>query len=382
MLTSPTLHIIGLVRSRLSRLEDCPKFGDEGAPDAWLEIQAPYVAAMESLEIGQALTVITWLHLADRTTLMVYPRGDKSRPQRGVFNTRSAARPNPLGLHEVTLKAINTTPDGGKRLLVGPLEALHGSYVLDIKTSREQRTRFSEEQNATKSDEVKTEVAATVSPVETAKIDTTQNSISSHEEQGIVAETPKFANRIASKDVEYIQAICKAAWSRGLLSGFNGNVSLRVRNQCLITCTGAAKGSIQESDVALINIENAAHIAGGKASSELAMHLEIYRNQENAQAIVHTHPQKLLALGLRLPQDKRLGIPVFEAEAILSRLAYVPDFAPGTDELAKAIGEAAKDHEAIWMERHGLVCWSENATKALALSEELEHLAGVQLQAL
>ncbi len=374
MPTEPTLQIIGLVRSRLSRLEDCPKFGDEGAPDAWLEIRTPYVAALETLEVGQALTVITWLHLADRDTLAVHPRGDKSRPQRGVFNTRSAARPNPLGLHEVTLKAINTTPEGGKRLLVGPLEAMHGSYVLDLKTSREQRAQHAEQVEQTE---------APAQAKSSAQADTAQEDKASQAgKKSLTPEAPKLTSRIAAKDTEEIQAICKAAWSRGLLSGFNGNVSLRVKNQCLVTCTGAAKGALQAADVALVNIENAAHIAGGKASSELPMHLEIYRNQPRAQAIVHTHPPRLLALGLRFPQEKRLNMPVFEAEAILSKLAFVPDFAPGTDELAKAIGEAARDHEAIWMERHGLVCWGENAVKALALSEELEHLAGVQLQSL
>lgn len=339
MQTEPSLRIIGLVRSMLSRLEDCPKFGDEGAPDAWLDIKAPYVAALETLEVGQAMTVITWLHLADRDTLVVHPRGDKQRPQRGVFNTRSATRPNPLGLHEVTLKAINTTPDGSKRLLVGPLEAMHGSYVIDIKTSRAQR-------------------AGEQAPHEST------------------ANTP---TAIVPRDAEIIRNTCRLAWSRGLLSGFNGNVSLRAGAHCLITCTGAAKGSLQNSDLSLVEMPSGKHIAGGKASSETPMHLEIYKNQLRAQAIVHTHPQKLLALGLRFSQENRLNIPVFEAEAILSRLAYVPDFAPGSTELAKAIGEAARDHEAIWMERHGLVCWGETAVKALALSEELEHLAGVQL---
>ncbi len=342
MSTEPSLRIIGLVRSMLSRLGDCPKFGDEGAPDAWLDIQAPYVAALESLEIGQAMTLITWLHLADRDTLVVHPRGDKNRPQRGVFNTRSATRPNPLGLHEVTLKAINPTPDGGKRLLVGPLEAMHGSYVIDIKTSREQRAG--------------------------------EQSVS-------VDSSAQMPPQIAPRDLEIMRNTCRLAWSRGLLSGFNGNVSLRVGPHCLVTCTGAAKGTLQNSDVSLVELANGKHIAGGKASSELPMHLEIYKNQLRAQAIVHSHPQRLLALGLRFPKEERLKMPVFEAEAILSKLAYVPDFAPGTDELAKVIGEAAQDHEAIWMERHGLVCWGETATKALALSEELEHLAGVQLLA-
>lgn len=335
----PTLRVIGTVRSRLSRLEDCPKSGDEGAPDAWLDIKPAYTPALESLEIGQTMTLITWLHLADREALAVHPRGDTSRPERGVFNTRSPARPNPLGIHEVELKAINPAPDGSKRLLVGPLEALHGTYIIDIKTSRAQRAGEKEAEVATPS-------------------------------------------QITARDAEIIRSTCQSAWSRGLLSGFNGNVSLRVGAHCLVTCTGAAKGSLQSSDLALVEMPSGKSIAGGKASSELAMHLEIYKNQLRAQAIVHTHPPKLLALGLRLPKEERLTIPVFEAYAILSRLAYVPDFAPGTDELAKAIGEAAKDHEAIWMERHGLVCWGENARKALALSEELEHLAGVHLQGL
>ena len=72
--------------------------------------------------------MLTWLDRADRDVLRVHPRGDPSRPLTGVFNTRSPDRPNPIGLHRVTIPAID-----GTRLRVRDLEALDGTPILDLK---------------------------------------------------------------------------------------------------------------------------------------------------------------------------------------------------------------------------------------------------------
>ena len=100
----------------------------EGAPDAWLDVDPTFAEALEGLSEGDDLIVITWLHQADRDTLKVHPRGNLHLPLTGVFATRSPDRPNPLGLHRVTLRAI-----AGNRLRVGPLEAIDGTPVVDIK---------------------------------------------------------------------------------------------------------------------------------------------------------------------------------------------------------------------------------------------------------
>jgi tRNA-Thr(GGU) m(6)t(6)A37 methyltransferase TsaA len=119
---------IGRVGSMLTRREDAPKQGDEGAPEAWLELDEAYVAGLRGLEPGDDALVLTWLDRARRDVLSVHPRGDPARPEQGVFATRSPDRPNPIGLHRVRIVEI----DGG-RVLVRDLEALDGTPVLDLK---------------------------------------------------------------------------------------------------------------------------------------------------------------------------------------------------------------------------------------------------------
>ena len=128
METNYRLQPVGFVRSSLRQREAAPNQGSEGAPDAWLDVDPTFAEALEGLSDGDDLIVITWLHQADRDTLKVHPRGNLHLPLTGVFATRSPDRPNPLGLHRVTLRAI-----AGNRLRVGPLEAIDGTPVVDIK---------------------------------------------------------------------------------------------------------------------------------------------------------------------------------------------------------------------------------------------------------
>ncbi len=129
-MSSFTLEPIGIIRSRVKTREDAPRQGAEGAPDAWLEIEPRFADALLGLEPGNELIVITWLHEANREVLQNHPRGDESRPLTGVFYTRSPARPNPLGLHPVTVKEID-----GRRLKIGPIEVFDGTPVVDIKSA-------------------------------------------------------------------------------------------------------------------------------------------------------------------------------------------------------------------------------------------------------
>ncbi len=122
--TSYTLEPVGIIRSSLKRLEDAPMQGDEGAPEAWLEMTPQAAPGLMGIATGDELIVLTWLHLAERDVLQVHPRGDLSRPLTGVFATRSPDRPNPVGLHHVSVLEVRE----GK-LRVAPLEA----PVIDIK---------------------------------------------------------------------------------------------------------------------------------------------------------------------------------------------------------------------------------------------------------
>ena len=119
---------VATVESPLRDRGDAPKQGDEGAPDATLVFEEGFAEALDGLAVGDELLLITWFDRASRDVLRVRPRGDVSRPEQGVFGTRSPDRPNPLGLHRVTVLEID-----GPRMRVNNLEALDGTPVVDVK---------------------------------------------------------------------------------------------------------------------------------------------------------------------------------------------------------------------------------------------------------
>jgi len=119
---------IGRVESPLVELSDAPRQGDEGAPDAVLVFEPTVAAGLRDLRPGMDVLLLTWLDRADRGVLVVHPRGDTSRPETGVFATRSSDRPNPIGLHRLTIRTVD-----GLRLHVSGLEAVDGTPIVDLK---------------------------------------------------------------------------------------------------------------------------------------------------------------------------------------------------------------------------------------------------------
>lgn len=124
--TAYSIQPIGFVRSELIDPETAPRQGTDGAPDAWIELAEPMAPGLHGVKVGDQLLLFTWLHLADRNVLQVYPR--RTPALTGVFATRSPDRPNPIGLHRVSVLEI-----AGKRLRVAPMEAIDGTPVVDIK---------------------------------------------------------------------------------------------------------------------------------------------------------------------------------------------------------------------------------------------------------
>ena len=121
---------IGFVRSELKELENAPMQGDEGGPDAWLELTSLAAPGLLGIQPGNELIVLTWFHLAERDVLQVHPRSDMNRPLTGVFATRSPDRPNPIGLHRVSVLEV---AEAEQKLRVAPLEAIDGTPIVDIK---------------------------------------------------------------------------------------------------------------------------------------------------------------------------------------------------------------------------------------------------------
>ena len=119
---------VGWVESSLVDRRVAPKQGDQGAPDAWLVFEEGFRAGLSELKVGMQILVFTWLHQARRDILRVHPQDDPANPETGVFATRSADRPNPIGLHRVEILKVR-----GTRLRVSQLEAVDGTPILDVK---------------------------------------------------------------------------------------------------------------------------------------------------------------------------------------------------------------------------------------------------------
>ena len=129
------LRPIGRVESPLTDRRAAPRQGDEDAPQAWIVFDPAVTDGLRDLRAGTEVIILTWLDRADRDVLVVRPRRDPARRPTGVFSTRSPDRPNPIGLHRVTIEAIE-----GTRIRVRHLEALHGTPVVDVKPVRDPGT--------------------------------------------------------------------------------------------------------------------------------------------------------------------------------------------------------------------------------------------------
>ena len=123
-----TITPIGIIRSPLTDRKGAPRQPDEGAPPATIQFDAHVRDALHGVRAGDRIVVVTWLDRAVRDVLRVHPRGRTDRPAIGVFATRSPDRPNPIGLHEVTVTAVR-----GLEIDVLAIEAIDGTPVLDVK---------------------------------------------------------------------------------------------------------------------------------------------------------------------------------------------------------------------------------------------------------
>ena len=119
---------IGVIHSELINLADAPRQGDEGGYEAWLELTPEVAPGVAGIHVGDSLIILTWLHQAQRDVLQVHPRGQLERSLTGVFATRSPDRPNPIGLHQVSVLQMER-----HHLKVAPIEAIDGTPIIDIK---------------------------------------------------------------------------------------------------------------------------------------------------------------------------------------------------------------------------------------------------------
>ena len=185
--------------------------------------------------------------------------------------------------------------------------------------------------------------------------------------------------------------VCREAWRQHLVSGCNSNASCRLAaphaGLLCVTASGSAKGRLSPNVCSLVDAASGCHLAGARPSSELGLHLALYAALPGCAAVLHTHPRHLLALSLALRHEADfLRLPLFEANVWRARLAFAPALPPGGAELAQACATAAlslprAETGAVWLAGHGLCCFGPDLEATLCMSEELEHLAAVQLLA-
>lgn len=334
-----SLVFIGLVRSALAAPGEAPKQGFEGGVQAVVEMEPECVAGLSGLRAGQDVLLFTWLHQARRDVLASHPRGDASKPKSGVFSLRSPHRPNPIGLHRVRVMAVD-----GPRLTVAPLEAIDGTPVIDIKPVLDAEAR-----------PAMPDAPPTASP---------------------------SIRQEADADMALLMEAGERAWTRGLISGFNGNLSLRSGQDMLVTASGCAKGRLSPADIVRVRIADGSVLSGGPCSSETPMHLAVYRAVPEARAIVHLHPRELLALSLVVSEDQLLALPLYEAAVYRREMTCVPVLNPGSEELAQSVAQVLAERKAAFLHGHGLTCRGPDLFAALHLAEELEALASIQLRTL
>lgn len=189
----------------------------------------------------------------------------------------------------------------------------------------------------------------------------------------------------AQAAAQEITEVSARAWSKDLLAGFSGNVSrllpkpVQGCRAVVITCSGSAKGCLAPGDFTVLDLANGRVLAGGKPSSEAAVHLEIYRNCPESTCVIHTHPPHMLALSLAVPPEMRLALPLIEARIYSKLLGHTPAEEPGTATLGRVVGEKARAFQAVWMEDHGLVVHGRELFRCLGITEELEQIARIQL---
>ncbi|WP_423792671.1 L-fuculose phosphate aldolase [Methanocaldococcus indicus] len=170
---------------------------------------------------------------------------------------------------------------------------------------------------------------------------------------------------------EFIK-ICQLLYNRKYVVGSGGNVSIKIDDKVYITPTGSILGLLKEEDIAIVDLNG--NVIKGKPSSEINMHLEIYRNKKNINAIIHTHSLISTFLSI-INKDIELLTP--EGKIFLKKIGYVDYYPAGSLELAKAVSK--KDEEVLILKNHGVVCLGKDLKEAYVKVEVLEELAKLNI---
>jgi L-fuculose-phosphate aldolase len=173
--------------------------------------------------------------------------------------------------------------------------------------------------------------------------------------------------------------ICETAhyiYSKGLAPGKSGNISARFQNIIAITPSGVSLGHVKEDEIVMVDMAGKI-LTGDNPSSELHLHLEVYRNKD-VKGIDHTHSSYATGFGMSGKKIERLEGFGERSKPFLKMVKYAQ---PGTLELAQLVGESLKKEDVVILENHGVVATGENLSEASLLAEFVEETAKTQFVA-
>lgn len=173
---------------------------------------------------------------------------------------------------------------------------------------------------------------------------------------------------------------CRRLWQRGLTAGQDGNISVRYQaDRILVTPRGLLKSDLAPDDLVEVGLDGT-HLAGSRqASTELDLHLRVYRRRRDCGAVVHAHPPTATAFavaGEGIPADV---LP--EVAVLIGEVPLVPYATPGTPALGDAAEPYLDAHDAVLLANHGAVAWGPDLARARIRMESLEHAARILLAA-
>ncbi len=175
----------------------------------------------------------------------------------------------------------------------------------------------------------------------------------------------------AALRAEIIAVGCKL-WERQYVDGNGGNISVRVGSQYLLcTPTMMCKRDMQPADICLSDLGGNILAGDRRRTSELLLHLTIYKANPRARAIVHCHPPHATAFAMTGTVPP-IGL-ISEYETSIGPAAVAPYETPGTQAFAETVLPFVEDHNTIVLSNHGIVCWSDTVSHAEWLVETFEN---------